>query len=341
MQEIVKSATTVCKSGLLALFIVLPLTWVSSIQAAAVSKAEYAIQSSRAERSLLLGITNAGERLVTVGERGHILYSDDQGLNWQQAQVPTRQLLTAVYFINERLGWAVGHDAIILHTEDGGQSWHKQYSDPELEAPLLDIWFADEYNGFAVGAYGTLLATDDAGQSWQDFADELDNEDGFHLNAITEIPEAGLFIVGEMGVMFRSLDQGQSWESVASPYEGSLFGLLPTGSPAGVIVYGLRGHVFLSNDFGDNWQELELTTTSGNKLEFGLADGAKLANGDLLIVGHGGTVLRSTDQGHSFQVSNRSDRISLAGIAAVKDGLLLIGQGGIHLTPDSGLNSQR
>ncbi len=32
-----------------------------------------------APRSLLLDITVAGERLVAVGERGHILYSDDLG----------------------------------------------------------------------------------------------------------------------------------------------------------------------------------------------------------------------------------------------------------------------
>jgi photosystem II stability/assembly factor-like uncharacterized protein len=36
----------------------------------------------------VVGMARAGERLVTVGQRGHILYSDDSGKHWQQAVVP-------------------------------------------------------------------------------------------------------------------------------------------------------------------------------------------------------------------------------------------------------------
>lgn len=338
MHEFLPSVRLVCSKGVQTLFaaalsLQLLLPAVVSAQTEPVS---YAIESPRASESLLLGITRAGKRLVAVGERGHILYSDDEGESWQQGRVPTRQLLTAVFFIDDTHGWAVGHDALILHSSDGGQNWVEQYSDQALEAPLLDIWFADRKRGFAVGAYGSMLRTDDGGASWDEIGGELDNEDGSHLNAITSVKSSGLFVVGEMGVMLRSTDGGDSWEAIDSPYEGSLFGVLPTHREHSLVAYGLRGHLYHSDDFGDSWQEIELSTPQGGKLRQGLADGALLDDGRLLVVGHGGAVLSSSDNGLSFSTKLHEDRLSYAGVAVRPDGsLLLVGQGGIHQAPAS------
>jgi photosystem II stability/assembly factor-like uncharacterized protein len=297
----------------------------------------YAIESPKAVDRLLLDVSRVGKRLVAVGDRGHILYSDDNGKLWNQAKVPTRQMLTAAYFVDEKRGWAVGHDALILATVDGGQTWTQQYQDLEREAPLLDIWFRDANNGFAVGAYGALLATTDGGQNWEDVSDRLDNEDGYHLNAIVEVKDSGLFVVGELGSMFRSADWGQSWERVEGPYEGSLFGALGTAEPGTLLAYGLRGHLFRSADFGATWQQLQLNTENNGPLEFGLADGSLLPDGSVVVVGHGGTVLKSTDHGRTFSVTNRPDRLSLAGVTATEDGnLILVGQGGVHVASPTG-----
>lgn len=334
MHESVSPVLAACKGCLLALSVALFSLPVAV--AAPDSPATYAVESPRASQSLLLGIAPAGARLVTVGDRGHILYSDDQGASWQQGRVPTRQLLTSVFFVDDLRGWAVGHDAQILHSADGGVNWTLQYSDPELEAPLLDILFTDARRGFAVGAYGSLLRTLDGGAHWEAISDVLDNEDGFHLNAITRLTDDTLVIVGEMGALFRSTDGGDSWETLDSPYEGSLFGVLPTREAQGLVIYGLRGHVYRSDDAGDSWQEIALQRPDGGRFEFGLADGALLDDGTLLIVGHGGALLRSQDDGQSFQVTLRADRQSYAGVAARDDGsLLLIGQGGVQVEPAS------
>lgn len=298
-----------------------------------------AIESSKASRGLLLEVVHAGKRLVAVGERGHILYSDDQGKNWVQAKVPTRQLLTAVYFADDRHGWAVGHDAQILASADGGQTWIKQFEDLKREAPLLDIWFKDTNTGFAVGAYGTLLTTLDGGLHWEDVSDRLDNEDQYHLNGIAQVRDAGLFVVGEAGSMFRSGDEGQTWEKLEGPYQGSLFGVTGTASPSTLLVYGLRGNLFRSTDFGDSWTQVELNAARG-PLEFGLANAALLGDGSLVLVGNGGSVLRSSDDGQSFQVSNRPDRVSLAGVTANEHGnLILVGQGGVRVTSPTGTDT--
>tara|TARA_R100000935_G_scaffold26525_1_gene46471 strand:+ start:814 stop:1890 length:1077 start_codon:yes stop_codon:yes gene_type:complete len=298
----------------------------------------YAIESQKAATSLLLDIAHAGKRLVAAGDRGHILYSDDGGSNWTQAKVPTRQLLTAVYFADEQHGWAVGHDALILGTTDGGQTWTQQYENREGEVPLLDVWFENAQHGFATGAYGVLLETTDGGENWEDVADRLDNEDGSHLNAIAEIPGSGLFIVGEMGGMFRSADMGETWERVESPYQGSFFGVVGGGEPGVVVAFGLRGNLFRSTDFGDSWQAIELLD-DGDAVESGLADGNRLADGRIVVVGHGGTVLSSEDSGKSFKLFSRPDRRSLSGVVSNPDGnLILVGQSGVRIVSPTGAN---
>ncbi len=317
----------------------LALLGAAPVQAQAVADPQirYSIESRKASSSLLLDVARAGDRLVAVGDRGHVLYSDDEGRNWTQAKVPTRQMLTAIYFIDASHGWAVGHDALILATRDGGQSWTVQYEEREREAPLLDVWFGDTRHGLAVGAYGALLETTDGGQNWEDVSDRLDNEDGFHLNAIAQVGENGLFIVGEMGGIFRSRDRGQSWEALESPYDGSFFGVLGGNDPEVVLAYGLRGHLFRSTDFGDSWQQIRLQNGGGNPLEAGLADGNRLADGRVVIVGHGGSVLTSADQGRTFTYHSRPDRLSLAGVIADKQGnLVLVGQGGVRLATPTG-----
>lgn len=304
--------------------------------AAPASDIVYAVESAKASKSLMLDIAHAGKRLVAVGDRGHILYSDDQGATWAQAKVPTRQLLTSVFFADDKHGWAVGHDAQILASEDGGATWTKQFEDLKRESPLLDVWFQDVNSGFAVGAYGALLATNDGGKHWEDASDRLDNEDQYHLNGIAAVKDAGLFIVGEQGSMFRSADWGQTWEKLEGPYEGSLFGVIGTAQANTLLAYGLRGNLFRSTDFGTTWEPVELKAARG-ALEFGLSGATLLDDGSIVIVGNGGSVIRSNDNGETFSVFNRPDRISVSAVTAAGNGnLILAGQGGVRVTSPTG-----
>lgn len=308
--------------------------------AAPASDIVYSVESAKASKSLMLDVVHAGKRLVAVGDRGHILYSDDQGATWTQAKVPTRQLLTSVFFVDDKHGWAVGHDAQILASEDGGVTWTKQFEELKRESPLLDVWFQDVNSGFAVGAYGALMATTDGGKHWEDVSDRLDNEDQYHLNGIAAVKDAGLFIVGEQGSMFRSADWGQTWEKLEGPYEGSLFGVIGTAQANTMLAYGLRGNLFRSTDFGTTWEPVELKAIRG-ALEFGLSGATLLDDGSIVIVGNGGSVVRSNDNGETFSVFNRPDRISVSAVTAAGNGnLILAGQGGIRVTSPTGASAE-
>ncbi|PRB81343.1 hypothetical protein CQ007_09300 [Pseudomonas sp. MYb185] len=313
-----------------------------------------AVLSLKASKTLLLDVEQAGKRLVAVGSRGHIVYSDDLGESWIQAPAPTRQLLTAVDFVDDRHGWAVGHDSLILHTADAGETWTVQYRDPEIDAadeddegfgflekPLMDVWFRDAQTGFAVGAYGLLLRTDDGGQSWEDVSFDIDNPDEFHYNALTEIKDSGLFLVGEMGTMYRSADYGETWETLEEmPYDGSWFGVASTGEPGGVLAWGLRGNVFRSSDFGDSWEQVELLMPNNGSLSSTLSGGQLSVDGRLLVVGVGGVVAISDDHGRSFDVNIRSDRVALATATSLPDGrVLLVGQRGVIKADEAGMSA--
>src|SRR6266498_2339356 len=69
-----------------------------------------AYEAPLATKAPLLGVARAGARLVAVGDHGVVVLSDDEGRNWRQAgTVPTRQMLTAVTFVDAKRGFAVGH----------------------------------------------------------------------------------------------------------------------------------------------------------------------------------------------------------------------------------------
>ncbi len=275
---------------------------------------------------LQLDVAHAGNRLVSVGDRGSVLYSDDQGRRWQPSPaVPSQQLLTALYFVDADHGWAVGHDAQILATQDGGVHWTLQFEDRNRQAPLLDVWFQDREHGFAVGAYGALLGTEDGGAHWQDHSDTLDNPEQLHLNAIAAAKGGALFIVGEAGSLFRSTDQGRVWQRLPLDYQGSLFGVLATTQVNTLLIYGLRGHVYRSTDNGDHWQVVMLPGDQPS-----LSGGSLQADGSLVLVGDAGSVLRSTDDGRTFSLMQRPDRLALSGVTGTADGaLILVGQDGV------------
>src|SRR5215471_18758595 len=66
-----------------------------------------AVMSPLAKKSLMQAVTRAGSRLVAVGQRGHVVVSDDGGATWKQSRVPVSSDLCAVYFVDNRNGWAV------------------------------------------------------------------------------------------------------------------------------------------------------------------------------------------------------------------------------------------
>lgn len=298
-----------------------------------------------ATRSLLLDAAVAGSRLVAVGQRGHALYSDDGGANWKQAEVPAQPLLTAVHMHDAETGWAVGHDAVILRTQDGGITWELTQFEPDWQVPLLDVWFRDIDHGFAAGAFGLLLHTSDGGSNWSCgngcwsigaegsteppllHAQGSDFEDDFHLNAIAPASAERIFLAGEAGALYRSDDGGRSWEPLPSPYEGSWYAALAL-DPDNLLVAGLRGNLFRSDDAGESWTRAETGTTAT------ITSLIRTRSGSVLATGLAGEVLVSKDGGKSFSRRPLHSRQGLSTALETPTGeILLLGEDGLTTLP--------
>ncbi|HYD97933.1 MAG TPA: YCF48-related protein [Alphaproteobacteria bacterium] len=271
-----------------------------------------------AAKSLLLDSVVIGNRLLAVGERGHVTYSDDGGASWSQGRVPTRVTLTAVTFVDDRTGWAVGHDGVVLKTEDAGATWALQRRNSEGGAPLLDVRFFDARTGIAVGAYGVVLSTADGGANW---TEGRIGEDDFHLNTVLPLADGRLLVAGEAGSLYVSADRGANFDMVDSPYEGSFFGALQAAD-GGILAFGLRGHVFRSEDGGETWQEVKTGVTAS------LLGGAVRADGTVVLAGLAGTVLTSRDGGRSFQTTVLPGRVGFANVIEAGGKLILFGEQG-------------
>jgi len=305
-----------------------------------------------AARGLLIAVAAAGKRLVAVGDRGIIVLSDDEGASWTQAaEVPTQALLTGVCFFDPRHGIAVGHDEVILRSADAGNTWTRTHYAPQAQRPLLDVWCGSAGQAISVGAYSTYLTSSDGGASWNEVAfrpapgrpmapgaaapsaaassasaaEEESARGGYHLNRIVGAGARRLYIAGEAGHLYRSDDGGSSWLTLASPYEGSFFDMLPLAGDA-LLALGLRGHLYRSADAGASWQQLDTGTLA-------LLDGAaRFAGGGVAIVGFSGVVLLSHDGGRSFALLQQGDRAGLAAVLAVgEDRLVAVGEDGARI----------
>lgn len=319
-----------------------------------------AVKSRLAVESLLLSVTRAGTRMVAVGEFGNVVLSDDNGKTWRQAnRVPTTMTLTSVVFVSDKKGWAVGHDAIILTTDDGGENWTRQYGGQKdnADAVLLSVHFRDASNGFAVGAFNRTIATTDGGKTWvardtlmpprapskapevgddavsdvATVAASAENDpfartgaDENHLNGIFTGPDANtLYIAAEGGAVFKSTDAGATWKKLYTGYIGSFWGGF-TAKDGTVYLAGMRGNLWRSTDGGSTFAKLD---TAG--ADQSIAAGAQLADGSLVFVGLGGQVLYSQD-GVKFTLTYRPDRKALSAVIPDTDTLYVFGESGVR-----------
>ena len=103
------------------LTLILSLFLVSSSSASQFNYgSEFAAISANAHKALINALEKSGDRIFGVGVHGIIIYSDDKGESWTQAEtVPFTKTLTDISCPSQNKCWAVGHDATILHSFDG------------------------------------------------------------------------------------------------------------------------------------------------------------------------------------------------------------------------------
>jgi len=297
---------------------------------------EYATQSKLASKELLLSAAHAGNRIVAVGEFGNIVYSDDDGKTWTQAEtVPTQATLTAVTFITDKLGYAVGHDAIVLRTRDAGVTWERAFYDPESETPFMTVLFESKQHGFAMGAFSKFVETKDGGETWKERSLSEGLLDDYHLNDAFETTNGTIFVAAEFGVVYRSTDDGATFERIQTPYEGSFWGGLALDDGS-VMVFGMRGNAYRTRDNGETWQKIDTGTDKS------IAGGVQLDKNDVVLTGLQGYVGYSTDGGEHFTEVTRADRLGYSAVVkGAKGQIIVFGEPGAKVMPDNAAEAEK
>lgn len=290
------------------------------------------IPSTRATETLLLDITLAGDRVVTAGDHGVILYSDDQGRHWQQADVPFSVMLTALDFTSSQQGWAAGHDGLLARTDNGGESW-------------LSVMNGDDINQLRLARleqlYAQMEVQVDAQPDNDELLDQLDTL-SFQLEdaqiAVEDGPAIPLldiwfadaqtgYVLGGYGLLLRTVDGGQSWQywgdrlpnpdsfhlnSMTRDHQGTLY------------IAGEAGQIFRSVDQGISWELLDSPY-----------DGSFFAvvsqQDQLYLLGLRGHLFNSANGIDWQQVGIDTDKTLTAAVPLTRE-MLLLGQGGVLLT---------
>lgn len=298
------------------------------------------------DRIILLDIDKTGDRLVAVGERGFLLYSDDEGDTWTARPTPVTRTLTGVAFKDQQTGVAVGHGGSVVRTEDGGATWSQVQVEEAGTDSLLDVQHLVGDHFIAYGAFGLYLDSTDAGRSWtrrtilgSASTDDTGNEaeyidEGFdrHISRVIQV-DSTLLLVAESGTLARSDDGGENWTRLESPYEGSWFNALEIDDGS-VLVFGMRGNVFRTADLGATWGKVPLGTTAS------LMGGAQLADGRILLVGNTGLLALSTDRGRTLQLHWSPASKGFAQVVEADGRLLAVGEGGVSVIDPAWLGAE-
>jgi photosystem II stability/assembly factor-like uncharacterized protein len=280
-----------------------------------------ALQDARTLNGLMLDIAAAGSRLVAVGEYGAILYSDDAGISWRQAEVPVQVTLTALDFPTPTMGWAVGHDAVILHTADAGETWQRQLDGRQTGDKLLaaaEIWVAEVEAQAATGnsVGDQLMVQQDAAML---ALDEALREQEMGPNRpfldVWFADDRNGFAIGAFNYFFVTKDGGMTWADgsarLPNPEFLHLYSMTPQADGSLVMV-GEFGLVLRSADGGEVWETLSIGYQ-------GTLFQAASAGGRTWVAGLRGNIFYSDDLGENWNHLETSVHSSWLGVRALPD----------------------
>jgi len=246
-----------------------------------------ALQTDTASSALLLDAATNGNRILVAGEQGHILYSDDSGDSWTHAQVPVSLALTAVTFSGERNTWAAAHDGVLLRSTDAGQSWQTKLTGVDV----------------------ARLSADAAEKKVDQLRSEISLASPETLEDLEWALDDALFALEDASA---ALDEGVTMPLLDVWFENERNG----------YALGAYGILLHTNDSGATWQLIsERLDNPDNYHLYGIA---RSVSGTLLVAGEAGIILRSRDQGETWDRPASPYQGSFFGAIATHDGGLLV-----------------
>jgi photosystem II stability/assembly factor-like uncharacterized protein len=255
---------------------------------------------------------------AAVGDGGTLLETFDDA-SWELRKISDHDLY-AVSCIDNEIGWAVGAQGFVGHTQDGGWSWPAQASG--VTSTLRAVSFAKADDGAQVGLVagdlGTLLASQDGGQTWTPIKLAGAAMSALRGTAITEGATL-LVAVGDGGLLARSSDRGQHFDTSQIAGAADLYDVALDAAGGLALAVDSAGNVWVSRD-GAKTFEREYQASAA-------LEGVSLGHSGALAsaAGAGAAWLRSIDGAwtsigyerplalHATLVGPHEDRVYFAG----------------------------
>lgn len=188
---------------------------------------------------------------------GLMFQTTDGGKHWQE-RYRSLDGLSKIRFANEKVGWMIGGNGLILRTSNGGMRWTRQASGTDVllnglvvidtnnawvsgaagtllwtkdggttwskrkvdtTVGISDITFADPMHGCAIG-YGTILVTENGGQTW-----EVKSSGERKPLSSVFFANRNLGWIAAGPVILKTTNGGKTWVETSPPSQGQLAGL--------------------------------------------------------------------------------------------------------------------
>jgi photosystem II stability/assembly factor-like uncharacterized protein len=288
----------------------------------------------------LRGITSPdGKRLVAVGDSMTILYSDDDGWNWNRATILVQPHINAACTSLSGVVHAVGNQGFALFrnasnnryavtkpfpdvdlhavvyaggqevvcgdrgfvssTTDGGITWRSSSLDSTIDLYALD--FTDSSHGVVAGTNGTVFITSDRGKHWNRSTTGI----AATIRGAALIDATTAIVAGENGLLVRTHDAGVNWLQVGVASAVSIRTMANEGNT--ILLAGTSGFISRSSDGGVSWHVVGLHTDA--------TVNAIIMHDSLVLLGcDRGELYCSFDTGKSFVPIERPMRRSIAAL---------------------------
>ncbi|HEX8502518.1 MAG TPA: YCF48-related protein [Pyrinomonadaceae bacterium] len=153
---------------------------------------------------------------------------------WEKQRTGTFAWLHAVFFVDERRGWAAGGKGALLSTADGGAMW--EVRTPPTEDAVRDLFFHDAETGWLLcersmfkpmekeESVSYLLKTADGGRTWARVEVTRGADVDLKLAGLRFAGRERGWAYGEMGALFATADGGATWARQRVPTRHLLLG---------------------------------------------------------------------------------------------------------------------
>jgi photosystem II stability/assembly factor-like uncharacterized protein len=263
---------------------------------------------------------------------------------WTRQDSGTMAWLHAVQFVDEKRGWAVGGNGVMLATTDGGGSWKAL---PRLsEDTLRDLYFSDERTGWLVCERSVyllktndeprtyLMNTTDGGATWKR-VNVIGSQVDARLVRALFTREGRAWAFGEGGLLFTTRDGGASWLRQRSPTRHLLLGGHFIDADRGWLV-GAGSTIIQTWDGGETWHAVDSINAKG--VRFNAVSFVETRIG--WAVGSEGRVFATLDGGRTWRAQASGVRADLLDVKFLdaSEGWAVGAKGTIIHTTDSGLH---